>query len=148
MKNSIESLVRVDFATGLCLNCNECDCNGRACLLPATTATDYVRVNVRTIIVGQNHEMADMANPEGNVYGERIEVEAHTEEGRCFVHNLPARTEEEAQAFADKVLAAGEFNEDHWYFSRISYGSPGWDAQELDNEIRDAFDAGERHPMG
>ena len=57
-----------------------------------------------------------------------------------------------AQKCAERMLrriteGGGFINLEHWAFSRITYGSRGWEAQELHSEVDEAERAGERHPL-
>lgn len=103
------------------------------------------------VITGRDPEMADMVNIYGEVTQILYYVEAHSPSGEVFTHNFTSDAEFEIEDLLAnmqrKLDDGGKLNPKHWTYSRISYGSPGWEEQELAEEVRDAQRAGEYHPM-
>lgn len=104
--------------------------------------------------IGFDPERAEPGNPRGEATSKFGYAEATDFEGRAFllsglridIWNEPEKMDGLEKLVA-KINAAGEINADLWDFYRWTYGSKGWQEQELDAEIRDAERAGERHPM-
>jgi hypothetical protein len=103
------------------------------------------------VVTHRDPEMADMVNIYGEVTTILYYVEAHSPRGEVFVHKFTSDAEfeiEDLLANMNRKLAdGGKLDAKHWTFSRISYGAPGWEEQELAEEVRDAQRAGEWHPM-
>ena len=124
---------------------------------PATVKLKYpARVNYRWYVAYTTTEASDMSNPEGHVYRPYWFVEVQpVGENEVFKHFAAFDTEEEAIVLRDRIGDAGAISLDRlnadgndcWTADRIPYGNPGWTEQEIENEIMDARDAGERHPM-
>jgi len=115
-----------------------------------TKPTIYTSVKEHVYVAGRDPEHADMSNPRGEFYGSNFYVEAE-QGGECFAHFHKFETRDEAEAFhsviQDEFKDGTQMNMAHWKFSRIPYGAPGWNDQEIACEIDDARAAGERHPM-
>ena len=103
------------------------------------------------VVTHRDPEMADMVNIYGEVTTILYYVEAHSPRGEVFVHKFTSDAEfeiEDLLANMNRKLAdGGKLDAKHWTFSRISYAAPGWEEQELAEEVRDAQRAGEWHPM-
>ena len=114
-----------------------------------TTKICLAEVHRSTKLIGHNEEDGSP------IYRDIGCVQAIDEEGRWYALKGSALelwdfAEEKEVALlhlAAKVHATGEINLEHWAFSRWSYGSKGWNEQELSNEISEARMAGEVHPL-
>jgi hypothetical protein len=89
------------------------------------------------VFVGSNPEMADIANPDGAIYEERLSVEAITDGGRRWIHPHMFTYDEieRAENFADRVMIRGSINIDLWVETYEVYGSPAWEAADRLREI-------------
>ena len=127
-----------------------------------TEQLPYIRVSHKVSVVGQNDEMADIVNPQGLIYADDYYLEAIVGEWslqrntlKCYAHFHSFTSKEEAEKFCNHVLKSlkdstrrlDPENNSSWSFSRIPYGSDGWDEQELAHEIEEAERNNERHPM-
>jgi len=83
-----------------------------------------------------------------NVVDEVYYVEAYDRAGRAFRHpSLASQDRLGLERAATMISARGSIDGSIWLFDRWTYGSAGWNAQEVANEIEDARRAGEAHPL-
>ena len=110
----------------------------------------FLSVRSTTYITRSDAEMADMSNPNGDIYATDYYVEAQTG-AEAFRHDRNFADREGAEILAFHVQGALDngraLDPAHWAFSRIPYGCDGWEEQELAHEVREARDAGELHPL-
>jgi hypothetical protein len=83
------------------------------------------------VVIGRSDpEMADMVNPNGDIYDTLYFVEGHTGKGSVFRHLYNFGAEFEADDFlanVTKAVANGvELNNEQWAWTRYSYGSQEW----------------------
>ena len=88
-------------------------------------------------VVRFDPEWADMSNPTGAVYGQRIQIHATTPKGRRFIHSHTfATTEaERAERLVARIKDAGRINIYHWNETFEIYGSDAWCAADEQREI-------------
>ena len=83
------------------------------------------------MVVDQDGEHADWANPNGYIYGSRFYLSFATEEGEVWGHFKLYESLEEAYALQEKVRKhldnGGSLNMEHWRFDRYVYGSKAWE---------------------
>lgn len=102
--------------------------------------SNFLKINttnafIDEVHVGCNPENADMGNPDGSIFESKFFVAAVTPSGRRFIHNQAVFEEHEdtrAEAFAAKVLAAGEINLEHWNETYEVYGSSAWEESDAE----------------
>lgn len=116
---------------------------------------DAVRATVAetTVVVARNPEMADMSNPNGEVYGTRYDVRVETESGNRWVYtgaswvsrHDPAEAERQAEFFAARVNGAlrvsggAALDERYWEETNPVYGSLAYEAEGAEAE-QDAWE--------
>ena len=89
-------------------------------------------------LVGSNPEMADMANPRGEIYAERWVIWAERADGRRWQHERSFSAQHEAQRLLDRIEAAHRggrrLNRDHWIEIDPCYGSEAYVAQGIEGQ--------------
>lgn len=88
------------------------------------------------VVVGQNAEFADMSNPQGLLYGRKVFVEAVTASGRRFIHQVAFDEAADAAKLAARVEAKGEIDPAFWAETYSVYGSPAWQAEDVERDMR------------
>ena len=98
---------------------------------------DSVYLDETYEVVRFDPEWADMSNPSGAVYGERIMVCATTRRGRRFIHShiFDATEVDRAERLVARIKDAGRINLDHWNETYEVYGSDAWCAADEQREI-------------
>ncbi len=98
---------------------------------------DSVNLVKGDVVVRFDPEWADMSNPDGAVYGQRILVHATTPRGRRFVNNRIFDTTESERAarLVARIKDVGHINIEHWYETFEVYGSEAWCAADNQREI-------------
>ena len=98
---------------------------------------DSVYHDQHDVVVRFNPEWADMSNPSGAVYGERIMVYATTPRGRRFIHSHIFDTTEvdRADRLVARIKDAGRINLDHRNETYEVYGSDAWCAADEQREF-------------
>ena len=127
--------------------------------MDATTRTPILGASAYSVRVwvGQNHEMAEPGNPQGDIYDTKYHVHVRVDsEPWKYIHGHLFDWDVEAERLAKRIEEEGSINLDAQYptgdpvwteTARIPYGCPGSNEQALAEEIQDAKDAGERHPL-
>jgi len=98
---------------------------------------DSAYLDTDDIVVRFDPEWADMDNPMGAVYSQRILVCAASPSGRRFIHNHTFDTTdaERAARLVARIKDAGRINLEHWSETYEVYGSDAWCAADREREL-------------
>jgi hypothetical protein len=98
---------------------------------------DSVYLDTSDVVVRFDPEWADMGNPSGAVYSQRILVCATTPNGRRFNHirTFDTTDVERAERLAARIKNAGRIDLEHWNETYEIYGSDAWCAADREREL-------------
>lgn len=109
---------------------------------------NQVDIYASQVVLFNDYEMADMVNPNGEIYGFCSQLQITLDNGRRFLHNHVETggrwdSEEKVAELSQKLLLrvqeSGVVNLDHWCEVEARYGSEAWQSQDAERHQNFTF---------